>query len=147
MQGISPLIASVLLIAIAVIIAGMLANWGPTLTQSQTKTISNKTAQIVECNPPVIEDVYLDFQANVSRVFVRGSQGMAVVDEAKVISITGEEAPLVNSSAVPFNLSSGKLKILEFNITNKIKICSNFSQAVITSCLTDKFTSAPKCTG
>lgn len=147
MRGISPLISAVLLIAIAVVMAGMLFNWGPALIRGQTTTISNKTGQIIECNPPSIEDVYMDFQANVSRVYVRASQGGAEVQEARVIDITGTEAPLVNSSAVPFNISAGKLKILEFNLTNKIKACANFSQAVIVSCLSDKFTDRPKCTG
>ncbi len=145
MRGISPLISAVLLIAIAVVMAGVLFNWGPALTRSQTTTVSNKTTQIVECNPPIIEDVYIDFQANVSRMYVRGAQGGAEVMEAKVVSVTGEEAPLVNSSAVPFNISAGKLKVLEFNVTNKIRSCSNFSQAFITTCITDKFTDRPKC--
>lgn len=146
MHGISPLISTVLLVAIAVLIASMLFSWGPALTRTQTTAISNRSSEIVDCNPPVVEDVYIDFNANVSRVYVRGSQGGADVLEAKIISVTGEEAPLVNASAVPFALSAGKLKILEFNVTNKIKTCANFSQAVITSCLTDKFTGTPKCT-
>jgi flagellin-like protein len=145
MRGVSPLIAAVLLIAISVTIAGIVFNWGPSLVQSGTVRISNKTEQIVGCNPPLIEDVYLDFQENVSRVYVRGSQGDADVAEAKVISTNGEEAPLVNSSSVPFNISAGKLKILVFNLTGKIKSCSGFSQALITSCVTDRFSEAPKC--
>lgn len=145
MRGLSPLISAVLLIAIAVVMAGILFNWGPALTRSQTTLVSNKTSQIVECNPPIIEDVYIDFQTNVSRMFVRGGQGGAEVIEAKVIAITGEEATLVNSSAVPFNITSGKLKVIEFNVTNKIKSCANFSQALVTTCITDKYTDRPKC--
>lgn len=146
-KGISPLISAVLLVAIGVVMAGILFNWGPTLTRSQTTTISNKTGLIVECSPPIIEDVYIDFASNVSRMYVRGGQGPADVHDAKVITTTGDEAPLVNSSDVPFNITAGKLKILQFNITNKLRSCANFSQAVITTCISDKFTGSPKCTG
>ena len=146
-KGISPLISSVLLIAIAVVMAGILFNWGPALTRNQAATVSNKTSQIVECNAPTIEEVYIDFQANVSRVYVRGGQGPSIVTDSRLINIVGDTAPLVNSSDVPFNITSGQLKILQFNVTNKIQTCNNFSQAVITSCLADKFTDRPKCSG
>lgn len=144
-KGISPLISVVLLIAIGVVMAGMLFNWGPSLTRSQTSLVGNKSSLIVECNPPLIEDVYIDFPSNISRMYVRGGQGGAHVIEAKIISVTGDEAPLVNASDVPFNISAGKLKILQFNVTNKINSCANFSQGLITSCITDRFVDRPKC--
>ncbi len=139
------MISAVLLVAIAVVMASIIFNWGPILIRGQTTTVSNRTSQIVDCNPPLIEDVYIDFQTNVSRVYVRGVQGPAEVTDAKMISVTGNEAPLVNSSDVPFNITSGRLKVLQYNVSNRIQSCANFSQVLITSCISDKFTGSPRC--
>ena len=141
----SPLISSVLLVAIAVTIAGSIFNWIPSLTRSQQHQISNKSTEIVECNPPIIEDVYLDFSTNKSRVLVRGGTGGAAVFSAKLLNTQGGELPLVNASSVPFNISRGDLKIIEFNMSGSLPACSNFSQAIISSCIIDKFDSRPKC--
>lgn len=144
-KGLSPLISSVLLIAIAVSIAGMIFNWVPVLTRSQQSQISNKSAEITDCNPPLIEDVYLDFTTNKSTVLVRGGTGNAVVFSAKLLNRQGGEASLINASSVPFNMTRGELKRLEFNISGNIPSCANFSQAIISSCITDKFDATPKC--
>ena len=144
-KGMSPLISSVLLIAIAVTIAGAIFNWAPSLTRSQQHQISNKSSEIIDCNPPMIEDVYLDFSTNKSRVFVRGGTGGAYVFSAKLLNAQGGEVPLINASSVPFNITRGDLKVLEFNMSGNMATCSNFSQAIISSCIIDKFDARPKC--
>ncbi len=143
-KGISPLISSVLLVAIAVMISSVIFNWMPGMIRGQQSQISNKSSEIVDCNPPLIEEVYLDFQANKSRVFVRGG-GNAVVYSAVLLNTQGGSVPLVNSSSVPFNISKGEVKVLEFNLTGNLASCGNFSQVMISSCITDKFSSNPKC--
>lgn len=143
MRGISPLISSVLLIAISVLIAGILLSWGPSLIKDQTRTVSNRSDEVSNCVEITIEDVYMDFAANRSRVFVR-SLGNADLKSAQLQAKNGGLAR--NMTVLPVSLTRGVLSVIEFNLTNTtINSCANFSQVVISSdCLTDKYTKVPK---
>jgi len=61
----------------------------------------------------------------------------------------GESCPYTNktnltSYSIP--LSKGDITTIEFNITNIITSCANFSSArVSTSCISDIFNSNPEC--
>jgi FlaG/FlaF family flagellin (archaellin) len=143
MRGVSPLIASVLLIAISVLIAGILLSWGPSLVKDQTKMVSNKSDEVVSCVEITIDDVYMDFAANKSKVYVR-AYGNTNIDDAQIQARNGDLAR--NLTHLPLAITRGDIGIIEFNLTNTtINSCANFSQAVISSsCLTDKYTAAPK---
>ena len=56
MKGISAIIATVLLVAFTVAVAGILSIWSTTLTTTQTQTVSNQTGGQVVCTPAIIVD-------------------------------------------------------------------------------------------
>lgn len=56
MKGISPIIATVLLVGFAVAIAGIVSVWSTTLTTSQTKIITNQSKGQTVCTPAIIID-------------------------------------------------------------------------------------------
>jgi len=150
-KGLSPLIATVLLIAFTVSIGAILMTWVSSLTKESTGEIGNKSSSIIDCNVAdiTIDDVYIDLRANISRVIVRNS-GLTTVEvtDAILMSITGENATPVNGSLPITNFSSGKVANIEFNITNVITACSNFSKVIVsTNCAGKKdiFDGTPKC--
>ena len=56
MKGISAIIATVLLVAFTVAVAGILSIWSTTLTTTQTQTVSNQTGGQVICSPAIVID-------------------------------------------------------------------------------------------
>lgn len=150
MKGISPLVATVLLIAIAVMIASIIMNWVTSLTKEQTSTIGNRTGEAVECTAAVItiDDVYIDFSTNKSRVHVRNSGQINLdITSASLTNQRGEKAS--NLTAFPITgFGKGITQEVVFNITRIITACGNFSKAiVVTNCgnAKDEFTSTPNC--
>jgi flagellin-like protein len=153
MKGISPLIATVILIAVTVSIVSIIGTWVTTLTKEETGDITNKTGEATDCTGANIEirDVYIDLSSNISRVSVWNS---GYVDDSIVAALLqnedGETAP--NLTAFPLSLPRGSLKSIEFNIsnfnvTNGTTACNDFSQAIVTTLCppSAKFTGTPKC--
>ena len=150
MKGISPLIATVLLIAITLTIISIIMGWVTKLIEGQTETISNRTGEAVECTGAeiTIDDVYLDFSANVSRIHVRNSGQIDLeIESASLSNNSGVRAD--NLTALPVSIpKSDALKEVLFNITDVIRTCGDFSNALVTTnCgnAYDEFTGTPKC--
>lgn len=139
MEGLSPLISVVLLIAISVIVASLIMSWSSALTSGQQIVISNRSEEITECagQDAKIEDVYLDFTTNKSRVTVRNSgQVDGKIVSASLQNLQGVQAQLNNT--LPLIIKKGELKTLEFLINGTVNACANFSQVRITTlCTTD----------
>lgn len=143
-KGVSPLIATVLLISISVMLSYIILSWSVSLTKEETTTITNKTKEQVECGVLLIKDVYMDFTSNISRVYIWSSNAIDQITSAIMLTKNGEQ--LSNLTILPMNITKGELKVIQFNLTGKISTCSNFSQVIIsTRCITDKFDSTPKC--
>jgi len=64
MKGISAIIATVLLVAFTVAVAGILSIWSTTLTTTQTQTVSNQTGGVIACTPSLVIDEAKIFTAN-----------------------------------------------------------------------------------
>ena len=150
MKGLSALVATVLLIAITLTIVSILMGWVTDLIKSQTETIGNRTGEAVECTGAVItiDDVYIDFSTNKSRVHVRNSGQMGLdITSASLTNQRGEKAS--NLTAFPITgFDKGLIEEIVFNITNVITVCGNFSKAIVaTTCgnAEGKFTSTPTC--
>ncbi|MBI4018107.1 MAG: type IV pilin [Candidatus Aenigmarchaeota archaeon] len=141
MKGVSPLIATVLLIAISVIIASLISTWVSGLSKDQETTLTNRSTELTECagRDMRIEDVYLDFPANRSRVNVRNT---GQVDET-IVSIFMLNQQGINAtlnSTIPLTLKKGELKTIEFALNGTMTACGNFSQVRIsTLCGTDTY--------
>ncbi len=141
MKALSPLIAVVLLIAIAVLAASLINSWLTTYTKEASYSVSTKSDDVVQCGVIDIDDVYI--AGNTSRIIVRSVSSKDTIISASVVSKTGEEA--VNITQLPVNIDKGQIKIIEFNLTGKINSCANFSQAVVsTKCLVAKYDKTPK---
>lgn len=132
MKGLSAIVTAVLIISIAVLLAVIIMNWITVLTKDTTSTISNKTAQCTSGADLTVEDVYIDFKTNISRVSVRNS---GLIDEeiisALLIAKDGQRANMTNTTTLPLFISRGDIKTLEFNITGRINACVNFSKASV----------------
>ena len=144
-KGVAPLVATVLLIAMALLIAGILMSWTTTLTKETTSSVSNRTGGVVDCTGSSIEiqSVFLDFTANKSRVLVRNS-GQRSDNIISGVMQNNNGDTLNNLTVLPISIGRSEQKMVEFNMTGKITACTNFSQVVISSdCLYDTYNKKP----
>lgn len=146
MKGVNTLIATVLLLAITVLISLIVSTSFTQITKEQTSTVATRTSQAVNCTSSDvnIEAVYLDTAANRGRVTVRNSgQINENIVAAKMYNKTGVEAAL-NATTLPVAISKGSLTTLNFDITTNVT-CASFSQVILsTECTTEVFDSTPK---
>lgn len=141
-KGLSTLVAVVILIAIVMIITTTLLNWTTLFTSEQTKDISNTSRVIKDCAVITVDDVYLDFSSNRSRVFLKSSVE-GVMDSAVLLNKKGVEMPL--NTNMPLEINKGEIKMIEFNLTSDLTACANFSQVLVsTQCSTITFDQAPR---
>lgn len=56
-KGVSPLIATVLLIAFTLSIAGLLGGWLSSMTKSQTEALSQQSTELINCTQSLIDIV------------------------------------------------------------------------------------------
>ncbi len=145
-KGISPLIAAVFLIAMTVAIATSFMGWYSTLLGSQSATVENKTKIGIDCTAARLSilDVYMDFTNNVSRINVRNS-GQVDDNIVSIALYNSHGMNATNLSAIPKVINKGDTLSFEFNMTNIIPACGNFSKVIVSSqCKTGTFTSTPK---
>ncbi|MBI4018109.1 MAG: hypothetical protein HY368_00700 [Candidatus Aenigmarchaeota archaeon] len=150
MKGVSTIIATVLLLAITVLISLVVSTSFTQITKEQTSTVSTRTTQAVNCTSSDInvEAVYLDTgPSNQSRVTVRNSgQINENIVAAKMYNKTGIEAASITT--YPAAIAKGSLTTLLFNISGSGGLnvtCSSFSQVIVsTECVTEVFDSTPK---
>lgn len=128
-KGISPLVASVLLIAATMSIAGILAYWASNFTKMQTSQFENQTT-LTRCSGGNIEIYSCNFNrtTNVFNIILRNT------GQIDLTNLVGT-AIYPNGTVSPQNLtgtlsSSGSSAILSFNIVN---ISSDLSKIIITT--------------
>ncbi|MBI4019494.1 MAG: hypothetical protein HY364_04545 [Candidatus Aenigmarchaeota archaeon] len=145
MKGLSPLIASVLLIAIAFSVSSILGPWALEVVRSDTDAIDNNSKSVTECFPVLIQNVYTDFTGNKVRMYVMG-KGPNTITSASVLNSYGVAIPLSDSSVLPMKISQGERKLIEFNTTANLTACTNFSKAIVTTgCVSDQKTKPDNC--
>src|SRR3989344_4453960 len=110
-KGISPLLATVLLISIVVVIAAILSNWSQIIILTETTESANKTKQVTGCENVEIENIYIDLRGDRVRVFMKSS-GDTYAINVTLLNITGGEG--VGITSLPFFLPKGELKRFEF---------------------------------
>lgn len=142
-KGIDALLGSVIIISITVIIAGIVMTWLTTMTHNQQMAITNKSEESMSCNGVLqVMEVYLDFSANRSRVFVSNSGEADNIVSAKLVTTKGTEAR--NITAFPLTILQGEIKMIEFNLTGNVTACANFSKVLVsTRCITDTWSQTP----
>lgn len=153
MKGISPLIASVLLIAFTVTIATLIMGWSSSLVRTTTTTVTNSTTQAVNCVGArvSIRDIFIQTGGSA------GSQTANVIVENSgntAVSITGLQIFNTSGSAFSYgftvvgSLNKSQIVTFRLNETSFASCPGSFSQAVLaTSCggIGDRFTNTPKC--
>jgi flagellin-like protein len=145
-KGVSPLIATVLLIVIAVSMAGLIFSWINTFTAGSTKKMENRTAAVVDCSGAAvtIKEVYLqNGTSGTVRVVVQNSGYVDnVITAAAVYNSSGYN---FSSSGVPVMSRRGEITNLVFTGTS-IPTCNDFSNVyVATACagIDDVFSNRP----
>jgi flagellin-like protein len=150
MKGVSPLIATVLLVVIVVIMASLITNFTTDIVRTSGDTVKNRTGSTVDCSGAsiAINDVFLSNgtagSAKVSVINNGLKDGMVIVSGV-LYNNTGSG---FSASNVPVsNFDVGEVASLNFaNLS--VPLCGNFSYVVVTTnCggVTDSYSKAPKC--
>ena len=145
MKGISTLIASVIVIAITIIVGGLFMNWATDILKSQQATASNKTEECRPGSDTSIEEVFIDISSNTSRVVIRNSG----TDDQQVVgaNMYNKRGQLMeNRTVFPLTVVRGAISNLEFRLNNtvgNITACADFGKVIVTTRCTsterDKF--------
>ncbi|GEM_PF-1352273 len=147
-KGVSPLIAAVLLIVMAVTIAGLVFSWLNTFTTSTQRKVENRTSEAVNCAGASlrIREVYLqNGSAATVRVVVEntGYVNNLTISGAQVLNTTGHNFTANNT---PLMFNRGEIVTVLF-IGVSMTQCANFSKVLVgTQCggINDEWTDTPK---
>ena len=69
-KGISPILASVLLLAVTISVAGVFSGWAPNLAQTVTDQTGNQTEERLSCNQASAEFISANYDSGSSEVTV-----------------------------------------------------------------------------
>lgn len=151
-KGVSPLVASVLLISFAVTIGILVMGWLSGLTKTTTNTVSTSTGTAVGCSSASIsiDDVYIVGNGTNSNVTVI-IKNTGYKDGMHIIS-----AVLLTNTGANFSTSIPPMPLTEFDKGDLVNIrfentsvsCSTFSKIIVTTnCggISDTFSGSPKC--
>ena len=151
MKGISPLIASVMLIAITVAIAALVMGWFSGLTKSTTTTVSNRTNEAVSCSSAqvTIEDVYITAgteESGSARVIIKNAGFNGIyINSVQLFNRTGDN---FSTGFTPGDLPSGGLKTVSLANVSVSNCPTDFSKVIAsTTCggISATFDGTPKC--
>ena len=143
MKGVSTLIASVLLIAITLLISLIISTSFTSIAKSQTNEISARITEAVNCTSSdmSIEDIFLD--GGTGRVLVRNS-GQISENLVRGLMLNSTGVGAAAFETYPISIVKGSIVTLTFNITGNIT-CSNFNRVTVTSqCTVATFDKKPR---
>ena len=150
-KGISPLIASVMLVAMTVAVASIFFGWMSSFTRDTVNTVSDKSDQVMDCQSAsiIIDNVYIDTTAKTASVIVRNNGWVSNLSLTSAIlyNTTGGNCTLDTTSLdSKFDKSDiATIKFTECPITT----CPNdFKKAIVnTNCgsVDAEFDSSPVC--
>jgi flagellin-like protein len=149
MKGVSPLVASVLLLAIVVSISVIIGGWTSTLTKDTTSTVSNRTSEAVQCSAAdiTIESVYItNGTSGTARAQVRNQGFLNItLTSAQLINRTGHNASTTTTLGT---LAKGEIMQISFSGVGVPSCPSDFSKLIVTSTcggVSHVFTGSPSC--
>src|SRR3989344_6314342 len=149
MKGVSPLIATVMLVVIVVSMVALISGWLTTMITGTRETVSNRTSATVSCSGSSIsiDSVYVTTNTTSGTAIVVVKND-GIVDE---LSITA--ANIFNSTGGNFSYNGGTLPISNFPrgsiVTLKfdgvsLATCGSFSQALVaTNCVSARYVQKP----
>ena len=137
------MVAVVILVAIVTIIGTIILSWSSFIIKGETQKSGNKTTQVTGSENIEIEQIYIDFPGNRTRVFIRSS-GDTYAASVTLFNTTGGTGN--NVTQLPFFLPKGQLMRFEFS-NQSLSSCSSFSKVVVTtSCITEESSQVTGCT-
>ena len=130
-KGLSPLIASVLLIAIVIVIGTLTLDWSTAIHSTLGGSVKNKTGTCTTA-AVVIDRVYLDLNGSVGRIIARNS-GFDDDSITGASIVTTKGLTSTNLTAFPIAMARGMQTTLTVNTSGIITACTNFSRAYVTT--------------
>lgn len=131
-KGISPLIASVLLIVFTISIATVIVTWLNKYTSTTTETADVTNQNLLDCTKqrPVIDNVFLNSSNYVSKILVRsaGSQSL-VLTSLQVLASDGTVCAATNVNGVALAVGNSTV----FSVPACAINCTNFQVARVTT--------------
>ena len=126
-KGLSPLVATVLLIAVTMTIAGIIAYWASTFTRSGLPS-ENKTASLQSCTGADFTIYYQSYNSTTERlVLVLQNTGPTDLTITNITFLYPDGA--LDSKTISSSLSQGSLKsFIITNITSGYKSYTVFTQ-------------------
>jgi len=148
-KGVSPLIASVMLIAITVSLAILIMGWFGNLTKSTTDTVANRTTETVSCTSArvSIESVYLSpGTAGSARIIVKNGDSRPIgINSVQLYNRTGNNFSTGFSTGT---LDAGAIYTVYLTGVSVPSCPADFSKALVTSScggVSATFDGAPNC--
>lgn len=150
MKGVSPLVATVMLIVIVVSIVAMLSGWLTTFFMSTRETVTNRTDTQVSCTGASIfvESVYVIIANGTSGRISAVVKNDGAVDglnivSAQYVNTTGHNFSA--TTALPItNFNRGAIRTLLFENAS-IQNCTAFSQVIVsTDCISGRYKTNPE---
>ncbi|MBS3054267.1 MAG: hypothetical protein J4431_01910 [Candidatus Aenigmarchaeota archaeon] len=151
MKGVSPLLASIMLIAIVIVVGAMTSGWMTSTVRSAQASSTNKTDTGLQCSGASIsiEKVYVTGTAAATVTASVRNSGLTdglVIQSAQIFNTTGSN---FTSSSTPVTaFDRGEIETLTFRNVNFASCPGAFSELrVTTSCggIADFFTDRPSC--
>ena len=137
------MVAVVILVAIVTIIGAIILSWSSFIVKGETQKAGNKTSSVTNCENIEIEQIYIDFPGNRTRIFIRSS-GDTYATSITLFNTTGGTGN--NVTELPFYLPKGQLMRFEFS-NQSLSNCAAFSKVVVTtSCITEESSKVTGCT-
>lgn len=83
-KGVSPIVASVLLLAVTLSVASIFSGWGPSIVKTVTQSTSNQTETTINCNEAAVEIVSAKYYpAGQTSIVVRNT-GTSDLDQLQI---------------------------------------------------------------
>jgi flagellin-like protein len=150
-KGVSPLIASVLLIAMTISAAYLIMNWVTALNQQTSEVVSNRSDTAVRCSSAriTIDDVYLasgDTETGSARIIVKNTGFDPLdVNSAQLYNRTGDN---FSTGFSPQTVTAGAIYTVYITNVSVPSCPADFSKVLVTSScggISATFDGAPKC--
>lgn len=115
-KGISPIIASVLLLAVALAVVGIFSGWAPNLAQTVTESTENDTEHQLDCNKGSIEIVSATFYSSQTELAVRNS-GRIDLNNLTSVAFNSEDSILGQNLSL--SLNQGEIDSVNISTSSK----------------------------
>lgn len=150
MKGVSPLVATVLLIVIVVSLVALISGWLTTFFVGTRETVQNRTDTSVRCTGSSIfvESVYASVANGTSGNVRAVVKNDGLVDELTIISaqyinVTGHNFSTTTRLPIT-DFARGSIITLQFENVS-IQNCTAFSQVVVsTNCISERYKTSPE---